>query len=74
MISIDDDLASQDVWLELLESVNHCHKLFIYSRVIYLSFDEGLTCIADSRWLLVKSLPQDRSPCIIRSVAHDLEV
>ena len=65
MISVNDDLAPQDVRLELLESVDHRQKLFLPSRVIYLSFDEGLTCIADGRWLLVQSLPQDRSHRVV---------
>ena len=49
MISVNDDLAPQDVRPELLESVDHHQKLFLRSRVINLSFDEGLTCIADGR-------------------------
>ena len=52
MISVNDDLAPKDVRLKLLESVDHCQKLFLRSRVIYLSFDEGLTRIADGHWLL----------------------
>ena len=58
MIRVNDDLAPQDVWPKLLESVNHRQKLFIRSRIVNLSFDEGLTCIADGCRLLVKSLPQ----------------
>ena len=73
MISVDDDLAPQDVRLKFLESVDHHQTLFLRSRVINLSFDEGLTCVTDGRWLLVQSLPQDRSHRIVRSVAHDLE-
>ena len=53
MISVDDDLAPQDVWPELLESVDHRQKLFLHSRVIYLSFNEGLNCVTDGRRLLV---------------------
>ena len=53
MISVDDDLAPQDVRPELLESVDHRQKLFLRRRVINLSFDEGLTCVADGRRLLV---------------------
>ena len=73
MISVDYDLAPQDIWSELFESVNHCEKLLLRSRIIYLSFDEGLTCIADGRRLLIMSLPQDRSHRIVQSVARDLE-
>ena len=73
MISVDDDHAPQDVRPELLESVDHRQKLFLCSRVINLSFDEGLTCITDGRQLLVQSLPQDRSHRVVRSVAHDLK-
>ena len=73
MISVDYDLAPQDVWPKLLESVDHYQKLLLRSCIVYLSFDEGLTCIADGRWLLVKSLPQDCSNRVVRSVAHDLE-
>ena len=73
MISVDYDLAPQDVWPELLESVDHRDKLFLCSRVINLSFDKGLTCIADGCRLLFKSLPQDRSHRVVRSVTHDLE-
>ena len=39
MISVDDDLAPQDVRPELLESVDHRKKLFLRSRIVYLSFD-----------------------------------
>ena len=53
MISVDDDVAPQDIWPELLESVDHRQKLFLRSRIVNLSFDEGLTCIADGRRLLV---------------------
>ena len=73
MISVDDDLAPQDVRPELLESVDHRHKLFLHSRIVNLGFDEGLTCVAYDRRLLVKSLPQDCSHYIFRRVAHDLE-
>ena len=45
MISVDYDLAPQDVWPELIDSIDHGQKLFLCSRIIYLSFDEGLTCI-----------------------------
>ena len=51
MISVDNDLAPQDVRPEILESVDHCQKLFLRSRIIYLSFDEGLTCIENGRRL-----------------------
>ena len=73
MISVDYDLAPQDVRPELLESIDHRRKLFLRSRIIYLSFDEGLTSIADGCRLLVKSLPQDRSHRVVRSIAHDLK-
>ena len=73
MISVDDDLAPQDVRPELLESVDHRQKLFLRSCVINLSFDEGLTCITDGHRLLVQSLPQDRSHRVVPSVAHDLK-
>ena len=73
MISVDDDLAPQDVRPKLLKSVDHRQKLFLRRRVIHLSFDEGLTCVPDGRWLLVQSLPQDRSHRVVRSVAHDLK-
>ena len=73
MISVDDDLAPQDVRPELLESVDHRQKLFLRRRVINLSFNEGLTCVADGRRLLVQSLPQDRSHRVVQSVAHNLE-
>ena len=73
MISVDDDLAPQDVRPELLESVDHRQKLFLRRRVINLSFDEGLTCVTDGRRLLVQSLSQDCSDHVIRSVAHNLE-
>ena len=73
MISVDYDLAPQDIWPELLEIVDHRQKLFLRSRVINLSFDEGLTCITDGRRLLVQSFPQDRSHRVVLSVAHDLE-
>ena len=53
MMSVDDDLAPQDVRPELLESVDYRHKLFLRSRVIYRSFDEDLTCVADGFRLLV---------------------
>ena len=65
MICVDDDLAPQDVRPELLESVDHRQKLFLCHRVINLSFDEDLTCVADGRWLLVQSLPQDRSHRVV---------
>ena len=39
MISVDDDLAPQDVRPELLESVDHRKKLFLRSCVINLSFN-----------------------------------
>ena len=65
MISVDDDFAPQDVQQELLESIDHRQKLFLHSCVINLSFNEGLTCIADGCRLLVKSLPQDRSHRIV---------
>ena len=39
MISVDDDLAPQDVRPELLESVDHHKKLFLHSCVINLSFN-----------------------------------
>ena len=65
MISVDDDLAPQNVRPELLKSVDHRQKLFFHRRVINLSFDEGLTCVADDRRPLVQSLPQDRlTTCI----------
>ena len=73
MISVDYDLAPQDVRPKLLKSVDYCQKLFLHSHVINLSFDEGLTCIADGRRLLIESLPQDRSHRVVRSVPHDLE-
>ena len=73
MISVDDDLAPQDVRPELLESVDHRQKLFLRSRVINLSFDEGLTCVTDGRRLLFQSLPLHRSNRVVQSVAHDLE-
>ena len=73
MINVDDDLAPQDVRPELLESVDHREKLFLRSRVINLSLDEGLNCITDGCRLLVQSLPQDRSHRVVRSVTHDLE-
>ena len=44
-MSVDYDLASQDVRLELLECLDHCHMLFLWSHVINLSIDEGLACI-----------------------------
>ena len=53
MISVHDDLAPQDVRPELLESVDHRQKLFLCSRLINLSFEKGLTCIAYGRRLLV---------------------
>ena len=53
MISVDNDLAPQDVRPELLECVDHRQKLFFHSRIVNLSFDEGLTCIAYGRRLLV---------------------
>ena len=59
MISVDDDLSPQDVRPEVLESIDHCQKLFLRSRIIYLSFIEGLTCVADGCQLLVKSLPDN---------------
>ena len=65
IISVDYDLAPQDVRMELLESVDHRQKLFLRSHVIYLSFDEGLTCIEDGRRLLVKLLPQDCSHRVV---------
>ena len=65
MISVDDDLAPQDIRPELLESVDRRQKLVLRSRVINLSFDEGLTCITDGRWLLVPSLPQDCSHRVV---------
>ena len=65
MISVDDDLAPQDIRSELLESVDHRQKLFLRRRVINLSFDEGLTWLKDGRWLLVQSLPQDRSHHVV---------
>ena len=37
MIGVDYDLAPQDVRTELLESVDHRQKLFVHSRVIYLT-------------------------------------
>ena len=46
MISVDNDLASQDVRLKLLEYIDYRQKLFLHSRLIYLRFDEGLACIA----------------------------
>ena len=73
MITVDYDLAPQDVWSEIFESVNHRQMLFLRSCVIYLSFDEGLTCIADGRRLHIKSLPQDSSHRIVQRVAHDLK-
>ena len=39
MISVDDDLAPQDVRPELLESIDHRKKLFLRSCVINLSFN-----------------------------------
>ena len=72
-ISVDNDLAPQDVRLELLECVNHRQKLFLCTRVIYLSFDEGLTCEAYGRRLLVSTLPLYRSHYVVQSIAHDLE-
>ena len=39
MISVDDDLAPQDVRPEFLESVDHRKKLFLCSCVINLSFN-----------------------------------
>ena len=39
MISVDDDLAPQDLRPELLESVDHSKKLFLHSCVINLSFN-----------------------------------
>ena len=39
MISVDDDLAPQDVRPELIESVDHRKKLFLRSHIVYLSFD-----------------------------------
>ena len=53
MITVDNDVTPQDVSPELLECVHHCQKLFLCSRIIYLSFDEGLTCIAYGHWLFV---------------------
>ena len=53
MISVDNDLAPQDLRPELLECVDHRQKLFLRSHVINLIFDEGLICIAYGRWLLV---------------------
>ena len=53
MISVDNDLAPQDVRPELLECVDHNQKLFLRSRIIYLSFDEGLACITYGHRLLV---------------------
>ena len=39
LISVDDDLAPQDVRQELLESVDHRQKLFLLSGIVNLSFD-----------------------------------
>ena len=52
MIGVDNDLAPQDVRPELLDCVDHRQKLFLRSRVIYLSFDDSLVCIAYGRQLL----------------------
>ena len=59
MISVDNDLAPQDVRPELLECMDHPQKLFLHSLIVNLSFDEDLTCIADGYRLLVELLTQD---------------
>ena len=73
MIGVDKDLGPQDVRSELLEPVDQHQQLFLYSRVIYLSFDEGLACITYGHRLLVRSLPQDRSHCLVDNmlIRHD---
>ena len=53
MISVDNDLAPQDIMLELFESLDHHQKLLLRSRVINLSYDEGVVCITYGRRLLV---------------------
>ena len=53
IIGVDNDLVSQDVRSELLEYVEHRQKHFLCSHTIFLSFDEGLTCIAYGHRLLV---------------------
>ena len=55
MISVDNDLAPQDVRPEFLEFVDHRQKLFLRRCVINMSFDEGLACIAYERRPLVES-------------------
>ena len=65
MISVENDLASEDVRPNFLECVDHRQKLFRHSRIVNLCFDKGPTCIAYGHRLLVESLPQDHSHHVI---------
>lgn len=73
MVHIDDHLRPNDVGPELVASKHYRQHFLLSSGVVQLCIIKIPACIIDSPKDLVPSLAQNRSNCIISSIAHYLK-